>query len=240
MFEWIRSFWRRLTGCTAAPARQPKTERRVWVRYPAAVATHCDTNGPGTPPLAVHIRDVSPQGISLQLGRQLKPGDLVNIDLPGRDGRRPTRVLAYVKHATAQASGGWVVGCVFAAELDEADLGAFGVRRVEPAGPDKRRWNRSRPARGEATIETVSGSVRAPGRVQILNLSPVGIGLALDARLEPGTLLGLHLRSDPAHSGVTILASVVYLSPCGQGEWVVGCTFIRELSESDLAQLRRS
>src|SRR5262249_46701248 len=218
-------------------ARQPNTERRVWVRYPATVATRCDTNGAGTPPMAVRIRNVSHQGISLQIARQLKPGDLVNIDLPGRAGAISTRILAYVKHATAQAGGDWVVGCVFAAELDEADLAAFGVSRVEPVGPDKRRWSRCRPTRGEATIETVSGSGPAPRRAQILNLSPLGIGLALDVRLEPGTLLQLRLRSDPTQLPVAILASVVYMSSGQHAEWLVGCTFIRELSDADLARL---
>jgi len=81
------------------------------------------------------------------------------------------------------------------------------------------------------------GSATAPRRAQILNLSPLGIGLALDARLEPGTLLQLRLRSDPAQVPVAILASVVYMSAGRQGEWVVGCTFSRELSDADLARL---
>jgi hypothetical protein len=146
-------------------------------------------------------------------------------------------VLACVRHLTPDPAGGWVVGCAFAAELGDGDLAGFGVPVVEAPAGDQRRWARLAPAAGRAVVRRVGEGLGAPTAARILNLSPGGIGLMFDTCVAAGTLLDLELIGGPDHPGLALLASVVYVAPRGDREWVVGCTFIRELTDTELGSL---
>ncbi len=52
-----------------------------------------------------------------------------------------------------------------------------------------------------------------------------------------GMLLSVELHGATGPSARTILACVVHVTPRGEGEWALGCNFIRSLTEQDLQAL---
>jgi hypothetical protein len=195
----------------------------------------CRADRPHVPPTRVRVREISRTELSLHIDRPLKPGMLITLELPTPGGS--AAVLAVVRYCTSGPEGGWVVGCAFAAELGDGDLAGFGVRRTPASPGDQRRWDRVAPTSGRAVVRRFRAGPGAPAAARILNLSPNGIGLAFPVRIEPGTLLDLELIAGPDHPGLVTLASVVYVAPAADGDWVLGCTFIRELSDADLRAL---
>ncbi|HKB05140.1 MAG TPA: PilZ domain-containing protein [Gemmataceae bacterium] len=236
MFEWVR---RRRTvqppTDAAAGAVPAAPDRRQSERVPVSATVVCRADRPHVPPTQVRVGDVSRTGLSLLIERPLKPGMLITLDVPTDGGS--AAVLAVVRHCTNGPDGGWAVGCAFAAELGDGDLHGFGVERTATSPADQRRWDRVAPTSGRAVVRRFRTGPGAPAPARILNLSPNGIGLAFPVRVDPGTLLDLELIADPDRPGLVILASVVYVAPGGDGDWVLGCTFIRELSDTDLRAL---
>jgi hypothetical protein len=89
----------------------------------------------------------------------------------------------------------------------------------------------------EATCQP--GSVLVSGNcwpAKAYNISTSGIGLILTRSFQPGTLLKIELQG--SSTGPTcVLASVVHVTPRSQGEWLVGCAFLREMAEDELQSL---
>jgi PilZ domain len=221
--------WNPNDSARAAPDRRQSERAAVQAMFV------CRADRPHLPPTRVGVRDVSRTELSLLIDRPLKPGMLLTLDVPAGVGS--AAVLALVRHCIANPEGGWVVGCAFAAELGDGDLAGFGVDRTAATPGDQRRWARVAPTSGRAVVRRFGAGPGAPTAARILNLSPNGIGLAFPARVEPGTLIDLELIAGPDRPGLAILASVVYVAPQGDGEWALGCTFIRELLEADLRAL---
>lgn len=69
---------------------------------------------------------------------------------------------------------------------------------------------------------------------KVHDLSTDGIGLILQERLEPGTLIALDLENSLKTRVRTLAARVVHAKPEGQGGWLVGCTFVRGLEEREI------
>jgi hypothetical protein len=82
-------------------------------------------------------------------------------------------------------------------------------------------------------IRLGEGQVRLPARV--LNVSPGGAGVLVGAALEPGAVIAVEVPGGTAESSSVALACVVYVRPLGEGEWVAGCSFCKELSDEDFA-----
>ena len=74
-------------------------------------------------------------------------------------------------------------------------------------------------------------------QAEIANISASGIGMFLDEKIEPGTILDLLLKTKAGLEAFDILACVVFLGRRTEGGWVVGCHFIRELEDADLKRL---
>ncbi len=72
------------------------------------------------------------------------------------------------------------------------------------------------------------------GRVR--NISESGIGVILQNRFEPGTRLTFELENASQSGSHTFQAEVVRVFP-EQGGWFTGCTFLRELTQSELQGL---
>lgn len=68
----------------------------------------------------------------------------------------------------------------------------------------------------------------------IRNLSAHGVGLLLDRRFEPGTLLTVALHSDSEKYSRTLEACVVHVTRQVEGSWLIGCAFAGQLSEAEL------
>ncbi|HXG11215.1 MAG TPA: PilZ domain-containing protein [Gemmataceae bacterium] len=249
MFERLLSSITRLVGpCETAGERQVvASDRRVWVRYPCNALVSCQPAADDTENLLARVINVSRGGIGLLVDRELEPGRFLGVELPapspfplsssgGRGGESGSRVLAYVLHVTPLSGGQWAAGCAFSDELSDADLQAFGARRQKPIEEDQRAWVRF-PCPVQASYQVIRGIESAPRPARVVDISACGIGLEVGRSLEVGTLLSLEMRGAGQETVLTILASVVRVTPQPDGCWRLGCNFIRELTEEELQAL---
>jgi len=73
------------------------------------------------------------------------------------------------------------------------------------------------------------------GRVR--DISGTGVGLVIQHRFEPDTHLLLELEN-PAHArSSSYQVRVIRATSLPDGRWLLGCAFLQELSESELAAL---
>ena len=72
---------------------------------------------------------------------------------------------------------------------------------------------------------------------RVVDISTTGVGLVVDRFVEPETLLAIELPSDGPTPGYTLLVEVRHATARGEGEWRLGCSFARELSEDELRWL---
>jgi c-di-GMP-binding flagellar brake protein YcgR len=106
---------------------------------------------------------------------------------------------------------------------------------TDQCGTDERRvWLRY-PADLETSYQTdkVLGGTRLSARVR--NISLAGINLLGNRAFQPGDLLTVELPGATDETTCNVLACVVHCEAQEQGEWSLGCTFSRELSNDDLA-----
>jgi PilZ domain len=72
---------------------------------------------------------------------------------------------------------------------------------------------------------------------RVRNISTGGVGLLLDAPIEPGTDLVVEMKTmDPATS-LTLPARVVHATMQEEGSWIVGCKFFTRPAEEELLAL---
>jgi c-di-GMP-binding flagellar brake protein YcgR len=238
MFERARALWRRLTGRSQPEANMPaKDDRRVWVRFPADVATTYERNqAPGTEETGV-IRDISQGGMKLEVEQPHEEGEMLTVGLQGQSGHSPLSVLACVVHCSPLGPNRWSLGCSFSQELSDADLSAFGAART-PTNPDpaeQRAYQRYK-VNVHAHYVVIPADEDIPPRpAHIHDISATGIGLLTDEALSPGTLLSAELKG--SGKPFTILACIVRVVEQENGQYLVGCSFIRELTEADLKGL---
>ena len=76
-----------------------------------------------------------------------------------------------------------------------------------------------------------------PNTAQLVNLSPVGVGLVVDEPLEPGAALTVVLKRLDHKPDRSMLACVVYQTERPDGKWAIGCHFLHQLSEKELDEL---
>jgi hypothetical protein len=98
---------------------------------------------------------------------------------------------------------------------------------------DRRVWVRY-PANLETTLQPPGDTSRFAARVR--DISRGGVNLVADRAFQPGDHLSLEL---PAPAGQThnVLACIVRVTAEPEGQWALGCTFSRELSDEDLQDL---
>ncbi len=211
-------------------------ERRAHTRHEINVETNCESVGDASLAEQVRVRDISRGGMKFLTSMKLDPGTLIRIALPTSGSNRETAVLACVMHATPQTDGSYAIGCAFSDELGDDELKQFGGRRERSNTPDKRAWMRF-PGQGQAEYLALPPTGLPGKQAEIVNISPTGIGLFVDERLEPGVILDLMLKTRAGEQIFDILACVVYVGPRSEGGWIAGCHFIRELDEGDLQKL---
>src|SRR5262245_22796659 len=238
MFERTFSFWRRLVGRPTKPEDSPQglgDERRVWVRYPTHLETTYQPPGSESSRLSARVRDVSRGGINLVVNREFQSGDLLSIELPrANDGMHTA--LACIVRVDRLKGDDWALGCVYSRELGDQELQGFGARRERHAAADQRVWMRF-PCNVRATYQQVSTFGAPTTEARVFNISATGVGLLVDEPVEAGTLLSVDLKPDGAAAPRTMLACVVQVNTQADGQYAIGCNFIRELSEGDLQVL---
>jgi hypothetical protein len=235
MLQRARTLWRRILS--GPPGREPEAveERRVWVRRPSSADAVLRARGEESR-LTARIRDASRGGISLVVGRSFEPGEVLEVEVPGGTDQSSSVVLACVVRVRPQPGGEWLLGCSFCAELSDRDLASFGAGRVRPPEDDPRDWLRFR-CDVEATFELTADPTSPPCEARVVNISPRGVGLLVDRPVPAGALLSLELRGAGGDVRRSMLACAVHVTARPGPEWVVGCSFPRELSESDLQAL---
>jgi hypothetical protein len=231
MFE---RFWRRLRN-QAGEIVDGHDDRRLYQRQVADLETTCRLVNGMMKAMTVRVRNVSRGGINFSTDVQLEPGTLLRVDLPqGNEGE--AAVLACVLHCKLLPDGTYSIGCSFSDELGDSELEELGGRKEQARGPDKRAWMRF-PGYGTAEFVLMPPSGEPPRTAEIANISPTGVGLLVEKKVEPGVILDLLLKTKSGEHAFDILACVVFLGQRPEGGWVLGCHFIRELEESDLKNL---
>jgi hypothetical protein len=217
-------------------ARSPNDERRAAERRPTALwVSYREAAVEGVSCWRARLLDISPLGAGLLLPRPFQPGALLQLELLNRNWELIRQVLARVVHVQEAGARGWVIGCAFAAELDDLSLRLLHAERVRPGVADCRRWMRF-PCNVETvchTSETAPGE-RRPAR--ILNVSTGGVGLLLPCEFTTGTLLHFELPSDDMPRRM-VLVRVVRAVEHGSLGWFLGCEFADRLSEAELDRL---
>jgi c-di-GMP-binding flagellar brake protein YcgR len=108
------------------------------------------------------------------------------------------------------------------------------VATMDHDNEDRRVW-----ARYPANLETVYKPAGAPDSTrltaQVRNISLGGINLLGGRPFELGELLTVELPGATEQSRCNVLACVVHCAEGPDGEWSLGCTFSRELTDEDLA-----
>jgi c-di-GMP-binding flagellar brake protein YcgR len=69
---------------------------------------------------------------------------------------------------------------------------------------------------------------------QLRNISLGGMNLVVDRLYQPGDLLSVDIPEKGQASMSTLLACVVHVSPLGENQWSLGCTFSGDVTEQDL------
>jgi hypothetical protein len=234
------SLWRRLVNWRSNRARtnlDDQTDRRVWVRLPSHVETTCESTAPGNKVrVSARVRDISRGGVNLLVNERFWPGALLSVEIPGPCEKAPSAVLAYIVHVLAQSDGTWSLGCRFARELEDEDLAALDARRQRADAQDQRTWERF-PCSVQGTYQLLSDGEPESSPMQVQNISASGVGLLVDRSIEPGTLISLDLHGPTGQGRLSILACVVHVTPRENESWSLGCNFIRELSDQELAAL---
>jgi hypothetical protein len=240
MLERTASWWRRLTGRTqaaSATATLPAADdRRNWVRHPASLrALVWPASDPGSEPYAAEVDDVSQGGVKVVVDKPFELGTLLNVGLTCPQAPAMT-LLACVVHCQQGPAGQWAVGCTFSAELNEKDLPGLGIPSFQQLTTDERNQTRY-PCNVKATVQLAVEPQAAPWSAAVLNISTSGMALEADLELPTGTLLSAELHGSGDAVPLTILACVVHVTQQAGGGHVIGCNFIRELSDSDLQAL---
>jgi hypothetical protein len=232
MLQLARRFWRRMVDRQGQAAEDRRNRARC---RSEAVTTIRARDGAVCWP--ARVLDVSHGGVALVAPDVLEPGEVLGIEVPGDRGADPTVVLASVAHVRPRGEGEWVLGCCFSEELADTDLVALGACPGQSQAPDLRASERV-PCNVRATFELLGEELpeRHPAQVQDISLG--GISLLADRPVAAGSLLNLELKGGDGRPERTLLACVVHVSSRTGNEWVLGCSFIRELSEADLAAFR--
>jgi hypothetical protein len=235
------TFWRWLTGKPVSLTMTPSSEisedeRRVWLRYAASLNVRCgevsDDQDSGV--LAV-ICNISRGGIQLISPRRFEPGTLISVELPAARREDGLAVLACVVRARPHGDSEWTMGCRFSSELDAQQLAAFGAARVRPNTPDPRGWSRF-PCDAKAFYQRVNGPAGVHEPARLLNIAVGGMALLAKEPVNVGELLSAELHDAKGQPVLTILACVVHTQTVAEGR-ILGCNFIRELSDADVQAL---
>ena len=69
------------------------------------------------------------------------------------------------------------------------------------------------------------------------DLSQTGLGLVVNRSFPPGTVLTIRLQTGSRKCSRTMLVRVKHSAAQPNGEWLVGCSFVVQLKEEELAEL---
>lgn len=235
------TFWRWLTGQETVPASVPAAtsaaeERRVWLRHAACLSVRCgEAGGNEGSGVSAVVCDISRGGIQIIAPQRFEPGTLLSVELLSVNGVDGMAVLACVVRSYPHGDSEWKMGCRFANELDEQQLNAFGAARTRPSEPDPRGWERF-PCDAKTLYQRINAPEEPHHSARVLNIAVGGMALLVQEPSAVGDLLSAELHDAKGQLIVTMLACVVHTQTAPEGQ-ILGCSFLRELSETDMEAL---
>jgi hypothetical protein len=239
MAERIISAWGQLLSMRPqlASAYSLGTERRAWVRMPCDLTTTYQlTHKSDGGRLPARVQNICAGGINVLVERSLEPGTVLSVELPGAAERPSCTVLACVMHCTPLPTEGWAIGCALVTELDDEELQPLGAKRLRSDASDQRKWVRFT-CDVQATYRRIRMTERERRPARVIDISAGGLNLLVADPVDGGTLLSLQLQGSSEQPAQTMLACVVRVAADPTGQWVLGCTFMRELTGRELEAL---
>jgi hypothetical protein len=92
-------------------------------RYRCDLATLCKVIYPdGAAPDTGWVHDLSKQGISLVLAKELPVGSRLSLRLKGHEGGNILEIQATIIHCTPEMDGNWRIGCTLERRLTDDEL----------------------------------------------------------------------------------------------------------------------
>ena len=89
----------------------------------------------------------------------------------------------------------------------------------------------------ENTCRPITAMKKESWSATVRDLSTGGVGILVNRRFEPGTLLSVELQDPEKTSERTLLVRVVRLTQQDKDHWLLGCAFTSKLSEAELLSL---
>lgn len=81
------------------------------------------------------------------------------------------------------------------------------------------------------------GDADATWQAKVRDVSVGGLGLVLKRRFERGAGLAIEIPATASRPGDTLLVKVVHTTRLPDGEWLLGCALVSQLSEDELKAL---
>jgi hypothetical protein len=160
-------------------------------------------------------------------------GAVLKVELQAADQSNATVILACVVYAQREREGGWIHGCAFVTELSAEEMAQFGAERIRPETAEKRSWVRF-PCALEASYRVVRMTERDMSHAQVIDISSSGVALLVRRPIDAGSLLSIILMARKGKSSLKMLACVVRATDQPNDLRLLGCNFIRELSDREL------
>jgi hypothetical protein len=108
-------------------------------------------------------------------------------------------------------------------------------QNVPVQGAERRAWIRY--PRRLTTIWQLFGSRQEETwTASLFDISQTGVGVIVNRSFPPATVLTVRLQTGTRQFSKTMLVRVKHCSARENGEWLVGCTFVVKLKDSELKE----
>jgi len=121
--------------------------------------------------------------------------------------------------------------------MPEPTAGAPG-HGVPGACATQRRVTVRYPSHLRGSCHTVHARQAAGWPAQFLNVSCGGLGLLLQRRFEPGTVLAVEPLDVNGGTSSVLLVRVIHATRRADGGWLLGCRHVTDLTEDEVQALR--
>jgi hypothetical protein len=184
---------------------------------------------------AAQVLEITPARMKLLSRWAMPPGLQMLVELPHpKTGQPVGLVMANLLQAKSLMDGKWELTCQFATELTDEDLRPF-ARQITMPQPESREQRRGPrfACKAPAFYQVLRyiDTHNWPG--EVTNISANGLAMLVRQALDVGTTLRVEIG--PA---LRLTACVVRLDIRSAKEWLVGCNFLRRLSDKEIASVR--
>jgi hypothetical protein len=116
--------------------------------------------------------------------------------------------------------------------MPESSLPAPGAQ-PGAAEDDRRIWFRF-PSRRATYCQSAGSDVESGWPAQACDVSRGGLKLLSTRKFERGATLKIGSINESAGNPSMVIAQVRYVTPTPDGKWILGCAFLKELTEEEL------